>query len=139
MSPNTAELMTEQKAADFVKSFDLAIEVQTLKARKPWPQKLTSNMLLKSEDLRILLIAMESGARMEEHHSDGRISIQLLEGSVRIRVQQQMKEISAGNLLAIDRSVKHDVEATEDSVLLLTIAWPSNNELAEMKHRGYGS
>jgi len=104
MSPNAAELMTEQKAADFVKSFDLALEVQTLKARKPWPQRLTSNMLLKSEDLRILLIAMESGARMEEHHSDGQISIQVLEGSERIRVQQQMREISAGNLLAIDRS-----------------------------------
>ena len=96
--------MTEQKAADFVKSFDLALEGQTLKARKPWPQRLTSNMLLKSEDLRILLIAMESGARMEEHHSDGQISIQVLEGSERIRVQQQMREISAGNLLAIDRS-----------------------------------
>src|SRR5207253_5085337 len=121
MSPNTAELMTEH-TADFVKSFDLALEIQTLTSRKPWPQKLSSNMLLKSEDLRILLIAMESGARMEEHHSDGRISIQALEGSVRISVQGQVREVSAGNLLAIDRSIKHDVEAFEDSVLLLTIA-----------------
>ena len=131
--------MTEERAADFVKSFDLASEITTLKSRKPWPQKLTSNMLLKSEDLRILLIAMESGVRMEEHHSDGRISIQALEGLVRISVQGQVREVSAGNLLAIDRSIKHDVEAFEDSVLLLTIAWPSNKELAEMKHRGYGS
>ncbi len=131
--------MTDQKTADFVKSFDLASEVTTLKSRKPWPKKLTSNMLLKSDDLRILLIAMESGARMEEHHSDGRISIQVLEGSVRIRVQQQIREVSTGDLLAIDRSIKHDVEATEDSVLLLTIAWPSNQDLVEMPHRGYGS
>ena len=133
------ENMTEQKTADFVKSFDLASEVTTLKSRKPWPRKLTSNMLLKTADLRILLISMESGARMEEHHSDGRVSIQVLEGTVRVRIQQQVREVSAGNLLAIDRSIKHDVEATEDSVLLLTIAWPSDQDLAEMTHRGYGS
>jgi quercetin dioxygenase-like cupin family protein len=131
--------MTEQQTGNYVKAFDLSAEVTNLKSRKPWPQKLTSNMLLKSVDLRILLIAMESGARMEEHHSDGRISIQVLEGSVRTRVQQQVKEISAGQLLALDRSIKHDVEALEDTVLLLTIAWPSSQELAGMEHRGYGS
>jgi quercetin dioxygenase-like cupin family protein len=131
--------MTEQQTANYVKAFDLSAEVATLKSRKPWPQKLTSNMLLKSADLRILLIAMESGARMEEHHSDGRISIQVLEGSVRMSVQQQVKEVSAGQLLAMDRSIKHDIGALEDTVLLLTIAWPSSQDLAEMKHRGYGS
>jgi quercetin dioxygenase-like cupin family protein len=130
--------MTEQKTADFVKSFDLISEVKALKSRKPWPQKLTSNMLLKTADLRILLIAMESGARMEEHHSDGRISIQVLDGKVRIGVRQQVREVSAGNLLALDRSIRHDVEALADSLLLLTIAWPSNKELAQMEHRGYG-
>ena len=131
--------MTEQQTANYVKAFDLSAEVATLKSRKPWPQKLTSNMLLKSADLRILLIAMESGARMEEHHSDGRISIQVLEGSVRMSVQQQVKEVSAGQLLAMDRSIKHDIGALEDTVLLLTIAWPSSQDLAGMKHRGYGS
>jgi quercetin dioxygenase-like cupin family protein len=131
--------MTEQKTANYVKAFDLSAEVTNLKSRKPWPQKLTSSMLLKSDDLRILLIAMESGARMEEHHSDGRISIQVLQGSVRMRVQQQVKEVSAGQLLAMDRSIKHDVEALEDTVLLLTISWPSSQELAGMEHRGYGS
>src|SRR5262245_44468549 len=103
--------MTQQKATNYVKAFDLSVEVATLKSRKPWPHKLTSNMLRKSEELRLLLLAMESGARMEEHHSDGRISIQVLEGSVRMRVQQQVKEVSTGQLLAMDRSIKHDVEA----------------------------
>jgi quercetin dioxygenase-like cupin family protein len=131
--------MTQQTIANFVEAFDLAAAVNTLKSRKPWPQKLTSNLLVKTDDLRVLLIAMEAGARMEQHHSDGRISIQVLEGSVRMRVQQQVKELSAGQLLAMDRSIKHDVEALVDTVLLLTIAWPSNQELAEMKHRGYGS
>jgi quercetin dioxygenase-like cupin family protein len=131
--------MTEAKGASYVKSFDLDEEIQHLHARKPWPKKVTSNLLLKTEDLRILLIGLEAGGRMEEHHNDGRISIHVLEGAVKMLVQQQTREFSAGQILALDRSVPHDVEAMEDSVLLLTVAWPSDRELADMKHRGYGS
>jgi quercetin dioxygenase-like cupin family protein len=125
--------------ASYVNSFDLVEEIQHLQARKPWPKKVTSNLLLKSEDLRILLIGMEAGARLEEHHNDGRISIHVLEGAVKMRVHEQSHQFSAGQILALDRSIPHDVEAIEDSVLLVTIAWPSATELAGMKHRGYGS
>ena len=131
--------MAESSTAAYVKSFDLVEEIQHLQTRKPWPKKVTSNLLLKADDLRILLIGMEAGARMDEHHNDGRISIHVLEGAVRMRVQQQAHEFSAGQILALDRSIPHDVEAIEDSVLLLTVAWPSDRELAGMKHRGYGS
>jgi quercetin dioxygenase-like cupin family protein len=131
--------MTESKTASYVKSFDLVAEIQHLQARKPWPKKVTSNLLLKSEDLRILLIGMEAGGRLEEHHNDGRISIHVLEGAVKMHVQHQAQQFSAGQILALDRSIPHDVAAIEDSVLLLTIAWPSDRELAGMKHRGYGS
>jgi quercetin dioxygenase-like cupin family protein len=131
--------MTESRTASYVKSFDLVEEIQHLQARKPWPKKVTSNLLLKSEDLRILLIGIEAGGRLEEHHNDGRISIHVLEGAVKMHVQQQSQQFSAGQILALDRSIPHDVEAMEDSVLLLTVAWPSDHELAGMKHRGYGS
>jgi quercetin dioxygenase-like cupin family protein len=122
-----------------VKSFDLAEEIQHLHARKPWPKKVTSNLLLKTDSLRIMLIGMEAGGRLEEHHNDGRISIHVLEGAVQIGVQQQTQQFAAAQILALDRSVPHDVEAIVDAVLLLTIAWPSAHELAGMEHRGYGS
>jgi quercetin dioxygenase-like cupin family protein len=131
--------MTETKAAAYVKSFDLVAEIQHLHARRPWPKKVTSNLLLKTEDLRMLLIGMEAGGRLEEHHNDGRISIHVLEGAVQIRVQQQAQRFAVGQILALDRSIPHDLEAMEDSVLLMTIAWPSDRELAGMTHRGYGS
>jgi hypothetical protein len=31
------------------------------------------------------------------------------------------------------------VESLEDSAFLLTISWPSGEELQAMKHRGYGT
>ena len=48
-------------------------------------------------------------------------------------------ELSAGNLFTLAASIRHDVEALDDSAFLLTISWPSAEELAAMKHRGYGS
>ena len=125
--------------SEILKEFDLAFEVKQLESRKPWPQGLTSKSLLKSNSLRVLLVAMQAGAKMQEHHSDGRISIHTLSGAIQLHVQQQVRVLRAGQLIALDRSIKHDVEAMEDSVFLLTIAWPSDQELLELKHRGYGS
>ena len=44
-----------------------------------------------------------------------------------------------GNLLTLAASIRHDVEAVGDAAFLLTISWPSSEELAAMKHRGYGA
>ena len=123
----------------FLEQFDLESEISTLESHKPWPRGVTSKMLLKTSDLRIVLIVMQAGAKMEEHHNDGRISIQVLRGSIRSRVQDQVVDLTPGKLLALDRSLQHDVEAREDSAFLLTIAWPSDEELMGLKHRGYGS
>ena len=134
-----AKLENLETRRGFCEQFDLESEISTLESHKPWPRGLTSKMLLKTSDLRIVLIVMQAGARMEEHHNDGRISIQVLRGAIRTRVQNEAVDLKPGRLLALDRSIKHDVEAREDSAVLLTIAWPSNEELIGLKHRGYGS
>jgi hypothetical protein len=43
------------------------------------------------------------------------------------------------SLLTVGASIKHDVEAIEASVFLLTISWPTNQQLLAMQHRGYGT
>ncbi len=134
--------MRQSKVASdvgFVEKLDLEAEISDLESLMPWPKGLTSRMLLKSADLRILLIAMQAGATMKEHHSDGRTSIHPLRGRIRIRVAGQVQELSPQQVLLLDRSVKHDVEAIEPSVFLLTIAWPTDQDLIGMEHRGYGS
>lgn len=134
-----AKVKNVEMSRGFCQQFDLESEISALETHKPWPQGLTSRMLLKTDDLRIVLIVMQAGARMEEHHSDGRISIQVLRGAIRTRVQHNVVDLTPGRLLALDRSIKHDVEARDDSAFLLTIAWPSDEELIGLKHRGYGS
>lgn len=119
--------------------FDLRREMADSEQRKPWPSGIHSKTLFKKSDFRMVLIEMEPGARMDEHHADGTICVQLLKGRIRFRAQRQTHELGAGNLLALGASIKHDVEAMEDSAFLLTIAWPNNEELLKMAHRGYGT
>jgi quercetin dioxygenase-like cupin family protein len=123
----------------FKEVFNITAELEGLAARKPWQQGLTSKTLLKTADFRMVLIAMEPGAKMHEHHNDGRISIHVLKGALRLQVKGTTLDLGTGHILALDRAVKHDVEAVSESAFLLTIAWPSDQELAAQPHRGYGS
>lgn len=122
-----------------VSSLDLVSELAGSREHKPWQSGLYSKLLLKADDLRLVLIAMETGARMKEHHADGTVSIHALEGTLCIRVQAQAQDLHAGQILTLAPGIKHDVEAHEASAFLLTISWPSSEKLQSMPHRGYGS
>src|SRR5450432_4034316 len=66
---------------------------------------------------------MKSGTRMRQHRAEERISIQQLEGQVCVHLVDRQVNMSAGHLLVLDCGVLHDVEALEESALLLTISW----------------
>ena len=105
--------------------FDLAMETDQLRREGPWnTTSRNAKTLVKYADLRIVLIAMKSGTRMEGHKADGSISIQGLTGNLRLHLADQTVELPAGRLLTLERGLPHDVEATEDSSFLLTISWP---------------
>jgi quercetin dioxygenase-like cupin family protein len=76
---------------------------------------------------------------MKQHHADGTISIHVLRGQIRVTIQGKPHDIPAGHLFTLAASIRHDVESVGESAFLLTISWPSAEELAAMKHRGYGS
>jgi quercetin dioxygenase-like cupin family protein len=122
-----------------VSSLDLASELAGSREHKPWPSGLHSKLLFKADDLRLVLITMETGARIKEHHADGSISIHVLEGALRIHVEAQAQDLHAGQILTLAPGIKHDVEARADSAFLLTISWPSSEKLQSLPHWGYGS
>ncbi|HEY4010552.1 MAG TPA: cupin domain-containing protein [Acidobacteriaceae bacterium] len=124
---------------DKVAQFDLNQEIADAAQKKPWAAGHYAKTLFKKHDLRVVLINMERGAHMKEHHADGTLSVQVLSGRVRVNVGGKPHELAAGNLFTLGASIRHDVEALDDSAFLLTISWPNADELAAMKHRGYGS
>ena len=118
---------------------DLTREIRDSEQRKPWQSGIYSKTLIKKKDFRIVLISMDRAARMDEHHTDGTVSIQGLTGAILVVVGDRKIELRAGHLLTLEPSIKHSVESLEDSAFLVTFSWPSSEELREMKHRGYGS
>ena len=104
---------------------DLERELQQLRQEDSWQRETgrSSKTLAKYPDFRIVLILMKSGTRMRQHRAEGRISIQQLKGQVCIHLADRKVNVSAGHLLVLDCGVLHDVEALEESALLLTISW----------------
>jgi quercetin dioxygenase-like cupin family protein len=124
---------------DKMAQFDLIREIADSEKKKPWQSGHNAKTLFKKHDFRIVLITMEAAARMKEHHADGTISIQVIKGHIRVSVNGKPYDLPTGALFTLGHSIRHDVEAVSDSAFLLTISWPSAEELAAMKHRGYGS
>ncbi len=135
----TTTSLADGTMVDRMAHFDLNHEIADAANKKPWPSGHYARTLFKKHDFRVVLLNMERGAHIKEHHADGTISVQVLNGNIRMNVGGKPHELTAGNLFTLAASIRHDVEALEDSAFLLTISWPSTEELAAMKHRGYGS
>jgi quercetin dioxygenase-like cupin family protein len=119
--------------------FDLTNEIAESQSQQPWPSGIHASTLFKKQDFRVVLISMQPGARMKEHHVDGTSSVQVLNGNIRYSAQGQTHDLQPGSLLTLAASIKHDVESMDDSVFLLTISWPDSQHLLAMQHRGYGT
>ncbi len=115
---------------------DLAEELFHFANHKPWQSGLFSKLLVKADDLRVLLIAMDVGATMKEHHADGTITIHVLQGGLRLRVQEKPQDLQSGQILTLAPGIQHDIEARDDSAFLVTISWPTNDSLESLSHRG---
>ncbi len=118
---------------------DLDEELFHFSNHKPWQSGLFSKILAKADDLRIVLIAMDAGATMKEHHADGTTSIQVLRGILCLHIEDKTQHLQTGQVLTLTPGIKHDLEALDDSAFLLTIAWPASDKLQSLPHRGYGS
>lgn len=106
--------------------FNMSEQIRQLHQQESWRRGTgrSSKTLVKYPDLRLVLVAMKSNTIMREHRAEGRISIHTLVGHVRVKLENEVVELSAGELLALDCGIPHDVEATRESAFLLTISWP---------------
>jgi len=106
--------------------FDLTSEVDRLHGESTWNTGQNARTLIKYDDLRVVLIALKGGARIPEHKTNGRISVQVLSGHVRLNASGRAFNLLPGSVLSLEECAPHDLEALEESALLLTIAWPGD-------------
>ena len=104
--------------------FNLPAEIDRLRAETTWSTGHNAKTLIKYDDIRLVLSTLQARSRIPEHATEGRISIHVLSGHIRVRASGRSFNLRPGGLLALDGGVPHDVEALEFSAFLLTIAWP---------------
>ncbi len=79
--------------------------------------------LVKEGPLRVALFAFHEGNRLPDHRVAGPAVVQLISGKIRLTTEDGGSfELSEGDLLTLPEYLVHDVEALEQSLMLLTIA-----------------
>jgi quercetin dioxygenase-like cupin family protein len=104
--------------------FDLPAEIDRLHRETTWNTGQNARTLVKYDDFRVVLMVLKASARIPAHKANGRISVQVLSGHVRLSASGRTFDLVPGSLLALDTGVPHDLEALQESAVLLTIAWP---------------
>ena len=117
---------TPPMAAAFLE-FDLMREVEQLLSKPEWNSGQNAKTLVKYDNFRVVLTALKARARLPEHQTKGRISIQTIAGHIVVRAEGRTFDLPTGTLLALDQNLPHDVEALQDSAFLITIAWPQGD------------
>jgi quercetin dioxygenase-like cupin family protein len=118
-----------------MEQINIAEELKKIRARDA---EVSSTTVLKTDALRVVLMALKAGAKLHEHHADGRLLLQVLEGEIEFSAENAKIRLRAGMLASVEALVPHAVEAVSDAVLLLTIAWRPAEQAKAGSHRDVG-
>lgn len=113
-----------------VLDLDLMTMSEQLRHDGTWSDGRNSRTLVKHGDFRVVLTVMTAGACLHKHHARGTVLIQVLSGHIRARVLDEVLEVPAGHALSLDPELEHEIEAVDQSALLITIAWPRDFNIA---------
>ncbi len=104
--------------------FDLASELDRMRASQhaATPHHVAKT-LVRSPDLRVVLIALDAGADVAEHRADSAITLQVLDGRICLTSPGSELQLAAGTVATLDRGVRHALHAIERSSVLLSLGW----------------
>ena len=126
-NPQTGRELEVGTLAAPLLTLDLNREIEQLRSEGRWQSGHTAKTLAKYPNLRVVLIVMKAGDRLEKHRAEGRISVQTLDGRIRFNTAEGTVELAAGQMLTLESGIPHDVEGIVDSAFLLTIAWHASS------------
>src|SRR5690606_30475460 len=85
------------------------------------PDKLGHTTVLKSDDARIVVLTFPAGQAMKDHAAPKTILLQALDGHLRVTAGGEVTDLVPGGIMRIEKLVRHEVEAVEESRLMLTL------------------
>lgn len=83
--------------------------------------------LMKSGSLRATLIVLGAGGGIPEHHAEGPILVQPLEGRIDFTIAGETHDLGPGQLLSAGPGVPHAVRSEAGATFLLIVSQPSSD------------
>jgi quercetin dioxygenase-like cupin family protein len=69
----------------------------------------------------VILFAFEHDGLLKEHHADGEVLLQVLQGRLQVTADEDTHTMGPGTLLALAPGLAHSVRALEATDMLLTV------------------
>lgn len=100
--------------------------------RVPQQERAIPRVLFSAPECRAVVVELESGEKMGDHHVRERAVVQVTSGRVEITASGETAECSTGTLITFAPHELHSVRALEPSILLLILApWPAAEHYAD--------
>lgn len=85
------------------------------------PGRLGHSTVLASPGVRVVVLTFEAGYTLKKHSVPKILLMQALDGCLRVTAGGQVTDLVPGALLRLDAGLEHEVEALEESRLMLTL------------------
>lgn len=101
---------------------DIPSFCEEIKNEKTWKEKDRNSItVFKTDHLRIVLIAMHTKVEMHTHHPENILSLQVIDGKLKLSTKQKSVEIKKGQVLALHEQIPYSLQGLEETTFLLTI------------------
>jgi quercetin dioxygenase-like cupin family protein len=84
--------------------------------------------LLQRAPVTQVLFSFEAGGQLDQHSAHGLVTIHVLEGTLSVRADEEDHDLVAGDVLVLDPDVPHDVRASSEAAMLLTVHMRSGDD-----------
>jgi len=102
---------------------DFRHEIDKLESSEFWKSEdRTAKTLVKEGNFRVVLTLMKAGAVLKEDKAEGNVSIQVLNGRIRINVDHNAIELEQGEMIIVNPGVRHSAEALDASAFVIFIS-----------------
>jgi quercetin dioxygenase-like cupin family protein len=104
-------------------TFDISALLTQLKQESAWQTGSRNGItLLKTEGLRVVLVAMHAGTIIPVHKAEGPIAVEVVEGRLVFSATSRDVTLGKGQLLTLQPGIAHGLRAIDECAYLLTIA-----------------
>lgn len=101
---------------------DIPAFIDQIKREKTWEKNDRNGItVFKSSALTLVITALQAAAILDHNNVEAHMTVQVVEGDVRIATTDGDVDMRNGNMIAFHPGVPHTIHAVTDVILLVTI------------------